>query len=251
MHDSEIQAMKENCHEVWKDADGSIIRHYLRSVQYKGKKPGGVERTWVVIEQVVKAVDVMRKLTADARVEYNTDLLFIIVHGLKPGSHPSLKNVPNDWIAKFISHVNAHLVPSLNSPDYPAIPIDSFRPISTRMFRRTVAWHIANRPFGVVAGMIQYGHMSETMFEGYAGSSESGFRAEVEAERAFARKADIVELYEDWKRGISPAGPMSEELKDEFQHVREELDDFPGRIILDEGRREKMIASLSRRTPSV
>ena len=41
--------------------------------------------------------------------------------------------------------------------------------------RRTIAWHIANRPFGTIAGMIQYKHASVAAFEGYAGSSRSGF----------------------------------------------------------------------------
>ncbi|MEZ5874829.1 MAG: hypothetical protein R3D30_08335 [Hyphomicrobiales bacterium] len=43
------------------------------------------------------------------------------------------------------------------------------------------AWYIANRPFGSVAGKIQYKHASLAMFEGYAGASRSGFRSETKA----------------------------------------------------------------------
>ena len=53
----------------------------------------------------------------------------------------------------------------------------------TSRFRRTLAWHIANQPFGTVAGMLQYQHMSVVTFEGYVGTRRSGFRREVEAER--------------------------------------------------------------------
>jgi hypothetical protein len=36
---------------------------------------------------------------------------------------------------------------------------------------RTLAWHIAHQPFGVVAGARQYQHARIAIFEGYAGSS--------------------------------------------------------------------------------
>ena len=50
-------------------------------------------------------------------------------------------------------------------------------------FRRTIAWHIAHQPFGVVAGKIQYKHAQVAIFEGYAGTSASGFPAEIEDQR--------------------------------------------------------------------
>lgn len=39
----------------------------------------------------------------------------------------------------------------------------------------------------MIAGAIQYRHLSIQMFEGYAGTSDSGFRAEVESEQALPR----------------------------------------------------------------
>jgi len=80
-----------------------------------------------------------------------------------------------------------HLNEQFGSPDSSIIPP---RPdgapwrLTTRQFRRTIAWHIANRPFGTIAGMIQYKHASVAAFEGNAGSSRSGFRSEIEAQRA-------------------------------------------------------------------
>jgi hypothetical protein len=64
-------------------------------------------------------------------------------------------------------------------------------------------WHIARQPFGLVAGKIQYQQTSVAVFEGYAGTSESGFRAEVEKERAEAQLDDLVERYEDDLRGVN------------------------------------------------
>jgi hypothetical protein len=59
--------------------------------------------------------------------------------------------------------------------------------LSTSQFRRTLAWFIGRRPGGSIAGAIQYRHHSIQMFEGYAGTSDSGFRAEVEAEQSLER----------------------------------------------------------------
>ncbi|MGW4958832.1 hypothetical protein ACWEPL_16525 [Nonomuraea sp. NPDC004186] len=62
----------------------------------------------------------------------------------------------------------------------PFIPADGDQPwdFTARQFRRTLAWHIAHQPFGVVAGARQYHHAKLAMFEGYAGTSASGSAAE-------------------------------------------------------------------------
>jgi hypothetical protein len=73
--------------------------------------------------------------------------------------------------------------------------------ITTRQFRRTIAWHIANRPFGTIAGMIQYKHASVAAFEGYAGTSASGFRAEVEAQRRLGQQGDLLDYF-DRRRAV-------------------------------------------------
>ncbi|WP_024512925.1 hypothetical protein [Bradyrhizobium sp. ARR65] len=81
-------------------------------------------------------------------------------------------NLYRDHLNKLFGTVNEPVIP--NSPEG-----KPWR-ITTRQFRRTNAWHIANRPFGTIAGMIQYKHASLAAFEDYAGSSRSGFRAGVE-----------------------------------------------------------------------
>src|SRR3546814_12944454 len=66
-----------------------------------------------------------------------------------------------------------HLNTAFGSPDMPVIPPGpDGKPwrITTRQFRRTIAWHIANRPFGPIAGMIQYKHAPVAEFEGHAGT---------------------------------------------------------------------------------
>ncbi len=245
MRDSEIQALKRGCYQPLLDIDGDVIRHRLESTEYKGRTSAGIDRKWVVIEPVANAIRVLEALTERARTAMRTDHLFIVMQKSKAVT-PTLKRMPNAYIYNFIRFVNETLQPRLAALGIPPITIDDncgFGRVSTRMFRRTVAWHIANQPFGVVAGMIQYGHLSEVMFEGYAGHSESGFRGEVEVERAMARQADILAVYEDAKRGILPSGPMADELVGEFEYIQKELEDFPGKIV-DERRREKMLEHL-------
>jgi hypothetical protein len=134
------------------------------------------------------------------------------------------------------------------TPDAPAIPFGPDRRpwhLTTMQFRRTVAWYIANRPFGTVAGKIQYKHASIAMFEGYAGSSASGFRREVDQERALGRLDDIVEHYEEFRRGLKPTGPASARLLAEFGRVQHDLGDFAGRVV-DHTRLRAMLAHLAR-----
>jgi hypothetical protein len=54
------------------------------------------------------------------------------------------------------------------------IPLVNGQPfrLLTRQFRRTLAWFIARQPGGVIAGAIQYRHLSIQMFEGYAKARE-------------------------------------------------------------------------------
>lgn len=244
MRDSEMQDLRRGCHEPLLDEQGAILRHRLRSVTYKGRDNAGEERTWVVIEPVARAIEVLERLTERFAEETGCSLLMVNVHNRVTGF--AVKSSINRRLREFRDHINAVVAPrmmSLNVGPIPNGPDGKPWPISTRQFRRTTAWHIANRPFGTVAGMIQYGHTAEMVFEGYAGSSESGFRSEVEAERALARRVDIVEMYEDFKRGVRPAGPMAGNLEGEFQHVREDLDDFPGKVV-DERRRDKMLKHL-------
>ncbi|MDI9847630.1 hypothetical protein QM467_06090 [Rhodoblastus sp. 17X3] len=242
MRDGEVQDIRRGAYRPTRDETGQIIRHKVVSRRSKGR---AIKRTWVIIEPVAKAIEVMEQLTQTMLPSVRrSNFLFVQIR--PKSSNPTLKAMINVYIGKFIKTINSQTQPRLVKLGIPAISVgtsDDPIKITTRMFRRTVAWHIANRPFGVVAGMIQYGHACEITFEGYAGSSESGFRAEVEAERETARRIDILEIYEDYKRGVKPAGPMSTELEAEFKNIREQLGDFRGKIV-DDRRRMKMLEHL-------
>src|SRR3546814_10684508 len=120
---------------------------------------------------------------------------------LRPGA--VTKTHLSSEVVRQLNAFRDHLNTVFGSPDGPVIPPGpDGKPwrITTRQFRRTIAWHIANRPFGTIAGMIQYKHASVAAFEGYAGTSASGFRAEVEAQHRLGQLDDLL-AYFDRRQG--------------------------------------------------
>jgi hypothetical protein len=103
-------------------------------------------------------------------------------------------------------------------------------PLTTGQFRRTLAWHIAHQPFGVVAGARQYKHAHIAVFEGYAGTSTSGFAAEVAAEQVIAQLDYVEDLYRGWLHDNRSGGGANAGINAEFERIRHELADLPGTI---------------------
>ena len=223
MRESEIHSLQRGCatklgrrgeHEVWR----------LKGTAYKGHDAPGSEEQWIVLEPVVEAIGVLEQLTEGQHLFTKTS------HNQ---GRESITGT-NRLLRKFVVDLNAH--------HDAGIPV---HPITTRQFRRTTAWYIANRPFGVVAGMIQFKHVRTATFLGYAGTSPSGFTAEIDAEERTGRIADILERYEDWKLGAPATGPAAKKLAAEFDHIRSEAGDLPGQLV-DRRRLERLLATTAR-----
>jgi integrase len=241
MRDSELQAMRVGCWSVGRSADGIIERHRIKSITYKARETSGEEAEWVTIAPVARAIEVVERLTMQQREIRATDTIWQTL-AMNNGNMTVLRG----GVIHLINGLRDHL--DARSPEGPAIPHVEGGPwwFTPRQFRRTLAWYIANRPFGTVAGKIQYKHASIAMFEGYSGSSPSGFRREVEQERALGQIDDVVEHYEEAiKRGLPPAGPAAARLRNEFARIRDELGDLPGRIV-DAQRLRSMLGHLGR-----
>ncbi|MGH9279416.1 MAG: hypothetical protein ACRD12_15090 [Acidimicrobiales bacterium] len=149
-------------------------------------------------------------------------------------AHAQINAVLGTDINLYLNEFCARVNDRYSTPEAPAIPPGPdglpWR-LTARQFRRTVAWHIANQPFGVVAGAIQYKHLSVAAFEGYAGNPTGGFRDEVQAEIAFARLADIVARYEEHRAGARSIGSGAARVDAEFARIAEELGDLPGAVV--------------------
>lgn len=238
MRVSEIMYLRRGCHFTETTTDGLVTRHELRGTTFKDHGRRGIPTTWVVIEPVAEAIAVLEQLT-------DRDELFW-AQRLKPQTVLYGAVVKHTHFLKiFCEHVNQ--MAATGSVPIAAIPeVDGAPwPLTSLQFRRTLAWHIANQPFGVVAGKIQYQHVSVATFEGYAGQSESGFRSEIEAERQFQQMEDIVDRYEDYCRGVKVTGPGAAHVGHIFAQVQQELSDFPGHVV-DRGRVRAMLLHLGR-----
>jgi len=78
---------------------------------------------------------------------------------------------------------------------------------------RSLAWHIARRPNGLVALAIQYGHMRTALgrwaTEGYASRSRDGSHDLIDLETARATADTIAALHEDLQNGGGISGPAA------------------------------------------
>ncbi len=243
MRDCEVQAMRRGCLSVARSDDGMIERHRIRSTLYKGRSSTGEPASWVTIAPVAEAISVLERLSARAARRSGSDTLWPV---LRPNicSKPHISSEVVRQLNAFRDHLNTQF----GTPDAPVVPPDpSGKPwrITTRQFRRTIAWHIANRPFGTVAGMIQYKHASVAAFEGYAGTSASGFRAEVEAQRKLGQLDDLLDYFDRRRGSFTLSGPAGPRIEGALDIAAADLGPLPA-MIADRARLRVMLASLAR-----
>jgi integrase len=195
MRDSEVKHLRRRCLAVSRDADGRPYRWRITSVAFKGERDAARTAIWVVGQPVALAVKVLEKLQPAG-----AGLLFAqLPYGTGAGpSRRSPNQVPKTattsrQLNKLAAWISGYCRQHGRADGIPAVNGQPFR-LQTRQFRRTLAWFIARQPGGVIAGAIQYRHLSIQMFQGYAGTSDSGFRAEVEAEQALARGEHLLAM---------------------------------------------------------
>ena len=243
MRDCEVQAMRSDCLSLTRSADGVIERHRVRSVTYKNKARTGEPAEWVTIAPVAEAIRVLKELSACPAAARGSDTLWPVL-SLKTGTKAHVSAEIVRQLNVYRDHLNAQFGAE-NAPIIPPASDGVPWRITTRQFRRTIAWHIANRPFGTIAGMIQYKHASVAAFEGYAGSSKSGFRAEVEAQRALGQIDDILDYFDDRRAGGSPSGPAGPRITKVLDAAAGTLGPLPA-MIADRARVRTLLASLAR-----
>jgi hypothetical protein len=243
MRDCEVQAMRAGCLSLTRSEDGVIERHRVRSITYKAKAAQGEQAEWITIAPVAAAISVLEQLVAWSAARRGTETLWPVLDLAR-----AKKNCVSTDIVTHLNEFRDHLNTRFGTEAVPIIPAGpSGAPwrITTRQFRRTIAWHIANRPFGTIAGMIQYKHASVAAFEGYAGSSRSGFRAEVETERRLGQIEDILAYYDDRQAGAGLSGPAAARVGQALDGAAAELQPFSG-MIADRGRLRILLANTAR-----
>ncbi|MCR8574284.1 hypothetical protein [Streptomyces sp. Isolate_219] len=233
MRDVEVRELARDCARTEEGQDGRT-RFKNHGRVFKGRQLTGDEADWVVLEVVHDAVRVLQQL--------NDDPTHLFGYRSQLGHYTLLHDVPS-LLDKFRDHINE----LFSTEDGPFVPLDGEQAwkFTTRQFRRTLAWHIAHQPFGVVAGARQYKHAKITMFEGYAGTSESGFAAEVTAEEAVAMLDYVEDLYRSWDDDQPSTGGAAGRINAEFERIRRELGDLSG-AVADERRLRTMLSHLAK-----
>lgn len=243
MRDSEVQAMRPGCLSVSRSEDGLVDRHRVKSVAYKGKQANGEQAEWITIAPVATAISVLERLVVRSAERRGTQTLWPVLYVARARKQTLATDIVNR-LNQFRDHLNEHFGAS-DAPVIPTGPNGHPWQLTTRQFRRTIAWHIANRPFGTIAGMIQYKHVSVAAFEGYAGSSRSGFSAEVETERHLGQMDDILSYFDERQRGADLSGPAATRIGRSLDNAAAEFKPFPG-MIADRARLRVLLADTAR-----
>jgi hypothetical protein len=199
--------------------NGTTPRHLIRSHEFKtavddegNHLSAGVEREvpWVAIAPVVTVIRLLERMVGD------DGLLFdVAAHDPcdRQDTGSSLKqSAVRTRIADFIAWANEES--ARRGMKHEVIPPDPLGAVTPGRFRRTLAWHVARRPGGLVALAIQYGHM-RTALEvpevtgGYASRSRGGIHELIDIETVMATAETAAELSELFAAGGGVSGPAA------------------------------------------
>ncbi|MFH8692653.1 integrase [Streptomyces anulatus] len=192
--------------------------HLIRSRQFKNVtdddgnhvSAGEVrEVPWVAITPVVRAIRVLEQMVPEG------ELLLSATHhdvAAQRGHTGALKrNALIKRIEDFVAWANREAV----AQDLPeqAIPKDPHGSVGPGRFRRTLAWHIARRPGGLIALAIQYGHMRTVLdartSTGYGSRGRRGIHGVLDVETALAAADTAAHLRDRVAAGEKISGPAA------------------------------------------
>jgi integrase len=211
MRPQEVQGLRSGCcPDPEPTADGASGRHLIRSRHYKNVTDedgnhisAGENREvpWVAITPVVHAIRVLERMVPDGELLLSARHHAFASHR---GNHGALKGgALNDRIERFAVWVNREAT-SLGL-SHQTVPEDPYGAIGLARFRRTLAWHIARRPGGLIALAIQYGHMRTVLdartSSGYGSRSRGGIHSVLDIETALAASDTAAKLRDQTAEG--------------------------------------------------
>lgn len=215
------------------DPDGKVGRHLIRGYEYKtatdedgNHASAGAEREvpWVAITPAVNAIRVLELMVPDGFLLFDHYAHDLLTPRADTGSLKAscLRTRIKDFIAWANREATAQSIP------HAIIPPDPHGNVGLERFRRSLAWHIARRPNGLVALAIQYGHLRTTLVsEGYASRSRDGIHELIDMETVLAVADTVSELHDTLETGGGVSGPAARRaIKTATQSLR-----FNGNVI--------------------
>ncbi|MCZ4098063.1 integrase [Streptomyces sp. H39-C1] len=219
MRPQEVQGLRSGCcPDPGPRPDGTAGRHLIYSYHFKNVTDddgnhlsAGEERAvpWTAIIPVVRAIRVLERMVPEG------ELLLSAAHldaGGRRGGHGALKAIGLNYrVEDFVAWANREAHAQGLSEQ--SIPEDPHGRIWLSRFRRTLAWHVARRPGGLIALAIQYGHMRTILDArtsiGYGTRSRRGIHAELDIETVRAAADTAAKLNDRMAAGEKISGPAA------------------------------------------
>lgn len=219
MRPQEVRGLRSGCcPDPEPGADGTPGRHLIRSHHFKNVTDddgnhvsAGEEREvpWVAITPVVRAIRALERIVPEGELLLSSDhhdFTSQRSHGGTLKKHALQVRIEN-----FVAWANREAL-AHGLPDQ-VISKDPHGGIGMSRFRRTLAWHIARRPGGLVALAIQYGHMRTVLdarvSSGYGTRSRSGIHSVLDVETALAAADTAAHLRDRMAAGEKISGPAA------------------------------------------
>ncbi|MFC0848400.1 integrase [Streptomyces noboritoensis] len=212
MRPGEVLGLRSGC---CPNPDGPGQRHVIHGYVYKTAvdEDGNHLSTgelrdvpWVAIAPAVAAIRVLERIVPAGELLFGSQ--FHQFGGFGQRTHVALRaETLRERVEHFVDWAS-QLALRLDRPRE-VIPPDPHGAIGTGRFRRTLAWHIARRPGGLIALAIQYGHMRTAVSAGYASRSRDGIHDLLDIETARATADTLATLAADRAAGGGISGPAA------------------------------------------
>ncbi|MBU8813977.1 hypothetical protein KL953_34505 [Mycolicibacterium goodii] len=189
--------------------------------------PGGKPWIWATIKPGADAIDALERLasaTGSGQLIGHPDTRNQPKRATRREQHPTNATTVR-WIEELIEFANELAIAHQLHPSRRIAPDPSGR-VTLDRFRRSIAWHIVNRPEGLLAAGVQFGHMKSTTTDGYGSTMTSGIAATMDQERTNALYNTLQDHANAAKTGMKVSGPATKRLGNALN--RFEANNFPG-----------------------
>ncbi|MFC4606919.1 integrase [Streptomyces maoxianensis] len=219
MRPQEVQGLRSGCCPAPEPSDdGTEGQHLIHGHHYKNVtdddgnhiSAGEVRQVpWAAITPVVHAIRVLERMVPKG------ELLLSTAHHEFHSRHGYRGAMKQDTMAQriesFVTWVNREAEAQELSGQ--SIPDDPHGALGLGRFRRSLAWHVARRPGGLIALAIQYGHMRTVLdartSSGYGARSRRGIHAILDVETALAAADTAARLRDRAAAGEKVSGPAA------------------------------------------
>lgn len=218
MRPGEILGLEHGCCLEPEVSGDAPKRYVIRGRQFKhardehgNHQSAGEMRDapWIAVPQVVRAIRVLERVVGPGKLLFDAVTNDRRAHSVRVGRAMATTTTANriESTIKWINQLAVRM-----GRDNEVIPPDPDGRVGINRFRRTLAWHIARRPGGLVALALQYGHMRTIVSEGYASRARGGIHDLLDLETARSVAEHLSDVHEAIQAGEGVSGPAARRL---------------------------------------